>query len=157
MAETFSGTYELTILLSQAFRVLIDGLHLQLAALGYNDVRPAHGFAFQLLAPDGATGNELAEHLGITKQAASQMVDFLEQHGYVTRKHHPSDGRGKLIVLTPRGWDCIRATEAILADQEQHLTLLLGSERIHALRADLYRLVLDANNGKLPRRLRPVW
>lgn len=51
-----------------------------MAALGYDDVRPAPGFAFQRIAPHSATGNELAEFLDITKQAASEMVDYLERN-----------------------------------------------------------------------------
>src|SRR5258708_19621917 len=83
--------------------ILVDDLHTELAKIGYDDIRPAHGFAFQLLAPNGATGNELAEHLGVTKQAASQLIDFLEEHGYVARKPHPTDRRGTLALLPPNG------------------------------------------------------
>ncbi len=39
--------------------------------------RPAYGFTFTRLAPDGATVTDLAAHLGVTKQAASQLVDEL--------------------------------------------------------------------------------
>ncbi len=106
--------YELTLLLMLGSRTMIDTLHKRLAALGYDDIRPAHGFAFQRLAPNGATGNELAEFLDITKQAASEMVDYLERHSYVVRQPHPTDRRGKIITLTERGWSCIRETEAIL-------------------------------------------
>ncbi len=77
--------YDLAFLLLLGSRTVIDYLHKHMAALGYDDVRPAHGFAFQRIAPNGATGNELAEFLGITKQAASEMVDYLEQRGYVVR------------------------------------------------------------------------
>src|SRR3954468_18464937 len=107
---------DLTALLGMAFRALVDAMHVRLAAAGYGDIRPAHGFAFKRLRPDGASGNEVAEYLGISKQAASQMVDYLVEHGYVTRERDPRDGRGRLIVLTERGWGCIRAVEAISAD-----------------------------------------
>jgi hypothetical protein len=81
--EMVLSGYELTLFLMLGSRTIIDDLHQRLAQLGYNDVRPAHGFAFQRIAPDGATGNELAEFLDITKQAASEMVDYLEKHGYL--------------------------------------------------------------------------
>ncbi len=67
--------YDLTLLLLLGSRTMIDTLHEHLAARGYDDLRPAHGFVFRRLAPDGATGNELAEFLVMTKQAASEMVD----------------------------------------------------------------------------------
>src|SRR5947209_4608398 len=99
MTEHASGGYELFVLLARGFRATVDELQRRLAAEGFADVRPAHGFAFVRLAPDGATGNELAEHLGVTKQAASQMVDELERRGYVVRQADPRDGRGKVVVL----------------------------------------------------------
>ncbi|BFO20230.1 hypothetical protein SHKM778_66180 [Streptomyces sp. KM77-8] len=40
-----------------------------------------HGFAFTRLAPGGATVTDLAVHLGVTKQAASQLVDDLVRKG----------------------------------------------------------------------------
>lgn len=157
MADTPSNTYELIALLATAWSILVDELHKELAKVGYGDIRPAHGFAFQLLAPNGATGNELAEHLGVTKQAASQMIDFLEEHGYVTRKPHPTDKRGKIVILTQRGWDCIQAVETILAKLESHWSTTLGPEHMKMLVADLRSIVLNSNTDILPYRLRPTW
>src|SRR5260370_39203171 len=108
-------SYDLTLLLLLGSRTMIDTLHKHLAARGYDDVRPAHGFAFHRLAPDGATGNELAEFLGITKQAASELGEYLEQHGYVARRLHPTDRRGRMLTLTECSWSRIRATAAILS------------------------------------------
>ncbi|MBA2451038.1 MAG: MarR family transcriptional regulator [Chloroflexi bacterium] len=157
MAERAPEGSELPVLLALAFRAMVDELHHRLAALGFADVRPAHGFAFVRLTPDGATGNELAAHLGVSKQAASQMVDYLEGHSYVTRRPHPRDGRGKIVVLTERGWACIRATEAIFADIERRWAGDIGAERMELLRADLRRLVYATGDDALPRPLRPVW
>ena len=151
------GGYELAVLMPFAFRFMTEELHRRLADLGFDDGRPAHGFAFVRLTPHGATGSELADHLGVTKQAASQMVDYLEAHGYVVRQPHPSDGRGKIIVLTARGWACIRATEQILADIEMRWAEIIGHERMASLRDDLRRIV-QAEAGDAPSpRLRPVW
>lgn len=157
LADSPSATYELVVLLSMAWSILIDDLHTELARIGYDDLRPAHGFVFQLLAPKGATGNEVAEHLGVTKQAASQMIDFLETHGYVVRKPHPKDKRGKLVLLTEKGWDCIQATEIVFAHMEERWTEILGPERMRMLRADLHRLVLASGSSIVPYRLRPAW
>jgi len=155
--ESGGGPYELAMLMPFAFRFMTDELHCRLAELGFGDARPAHGFAFVRLTPHGATGNELAEHLGVTKQAASQMVDYLEAHGYVARRPHPSDGRGKIVVLTERGWACIRATERILADIEARWAEIIGAERMASLRDDLRRIV-ESEMGDAPStRLRPVW
>ncbi len=157
MEDQSSGSYELAVLLALAFRGMVDELHRRLDEMGFDDVRPAHGFAFARLTPDGATGNELAVHLGISKQAVSQMIDYLEQHGYVTRRPHSSDGRGKIVLLTERGWGCIRATEEIFTDIERRWTDLVGAERMAQVHSDLRRFVYELGDGKVPSRLRPVW
>lgn len=155
--EQVSGPYELFALLAVTLRSLTDELHRELARLGYADVRLTHGFAFQRLAPDGATGNELAAYLDITKQAVSQMIDYLERQGYVVRQPHPRDKREKLVVLTTRGQECNRVSQEILAHLELRCAGMLGAERMRALRVDLYRLALITNGGIFPDNLRPIW
>ena len=78
-------------------------IHDGVVARGFEGVRPAHGFAFTRLAPDGATVTDLAVHLGVTKQAASQLVDELVRKGYAERRRHPADARARLVALTPEG------------------------------------------------------
>ncbi|MFE5767588.1 hypothetical protein ACFQ7O_04430 [Streptomyces sp. NPDC056485] len=56
-------------------RLLIGEFTRRLDAAGHGDLRPAHGMAFQVLKGGGATGTELGERLGVTKQAAGQLVD----------------------------------------------------------------------------------
>jgi DNA-binding MarR family transcriptional regulator len=49
-----------------------------------------------------------ANDLGITKQAAGQLVDELVGRGYLRRTTDEQDRRRKLIVLTAQGEDCLR-------------------------------------------------
>jgi DNA-binding MarR family transcriptional regulator len=119
---------------------LVAGIHVGVAAAGFDDIRPAHGFAFVRLAPAGATVGELAEHLGVTKQAASQLVEELVSKGYVVRRPHPDDARARLIVLTDRGWACTRAADEAAAHTIEPWIAALGSERFHALCIDLARI-----------------
>ncbi len=84
------------------------------------------------------------------------MIDYLEERGYVARQSHPSDGLGKIVLLTERGWAYIRATEAVFTDIERQWTDLVGAERMALVRSDLRRFVYALGNGELPIRLRPV-
>jgi DNA-binding MarR family transcriptional regulator len=95
---------------------LVDRVQAGLLARGFDDVRPAHGFAFARIAAGGATNADVAAHLGITKQSASQLVEHLVSAGYVTREPHPGDARARLLALTPRGRACTRAAEAVSAE-----------------------------------------
>ncbi|MBN0047224.1 winged helix-turn-helix transcriptional regulator [Streptomyces actuosus] len=114
------------------------------------DGRPAYGFAFTRLVPDGATVTELANHLGVTKQAASQLVDELVRKGYVERRAHPGDARARLVVLTERGLACTRAAEAAAAEAVQEWVERLGEVEVRVLRDHLTRI---APCGPL----RPAW
>ncbi|MDI4650042.1 MarR family winged helix-turn-helix transcriptional regulator [Cohnella hashimotonis] len=155
MAEAGAWGYELTFLFATAFRAAVDELHRELAAQGFDDVRPSHGYAFQKLSFGGATGIELAEHLDITKQAATQMIDYLEGRGYVERRPHPSDGRGKLVVLAERGWACIRATEAQFGAMEKRWRERLGEREAEQLTKSMRDIVGSFGEGTA--KLRPVW
>jgi DNA-binding MarR family transcriptional regulator len=133
-----------------AARALVDGISAGVRARGFADVRPAHGFAFARLAAGDATITELAGHLGVTRQAAAQLVGELETSGYVERRAHPSDARARLIMLTGKGWACTRAAEAAITDTIRPWAAALGEQRLLALRHDLVSI---APGGPL----RPVW
>lgn len=141
---------DLPVLLLSAARGLVDGVDARVRERGFTDVRPAHGFAFALISAGGATVVELARHLDITKQAASQMVEELAGKGYVDRRPHPSDARARLIVLTEKGWACTQAADEALAEILGEWSALIGDRRLTALRADLAKLAV-------PGRLRPTW
>lgn len=112
--------------------------------------RPAFGFAFTRLAPDGATATDLAAHLGVTKQAASQLVDELVRKGYAERRPHPVDARARLVVLTELGWACTRAAEEAALEAVQPWVELLGEDEVRVLCDRLRRI---APYGPI----RPTW
>ncbi|MEH6889544.1 MarR family transcriptional regulator [Bacillus sp. JJ864] len=157
MNHQVNSELDLTSLLSLSFSTLIDELNNRMNELGFGDIRPAHGFMFNRIIPDGATGIELAEYLGITKQAVSKMVDHLEKSGYVMRQTHPTDKRGKIIILTERGWLAVKTKDEILTEIEGRWIEKIGAERMQLLKEDLTKLVYEANEDKLSPRLKPVW
>jgi DNA-binding MarR family transcriptional regulator len=76
----------------------------------------------------------LAERIGPTDATASRTVDALEALGLVRREPDPADGRGVLVVATPKA-------VALVAERRVRLvrTLEQGLERMP--RADRARLV----------------
>jgi len=54
--------------------------------------------------------NELADHLGITMAAVSQLLAPLEVKGLILRTEDPNDRRVKLIALTEKGEDTVRTS-----------------------------------------------
>jgi DNA-binding MarR family transcriptional regulator len=147
---------ELTFVLGMAFQVVVTEFVRRLDAEGYADLRPAHGAVFQALRGGGATSTELAERLGVTKQAAGQMVADLEQRGYLRRVDHPEGGRRRLVVLTGKADEHLAVAGRVLHGLEAELAGRLGEDNLVRLRVELSRLIRDLAGAELPP-LRPAW
>jgi DNA-binding MarR family transcriptional regulator len=150
------GDAELTFLLGTAFQVVLAEFVRRLNAAGYSELRPAHGMIFQILAGSGATSTELAERLGVTKQAAGQMVTELEKRGYVRREMHPEGGRRRLVVLTDKALGHLAVAGRILHDLEAELAAQVNDTNLAVLRSELSRLVHAMVGDAIPP-LRPIW
>jgi DNA-binding MarR family transcriptional regulator len=147
---------ELTVLLGLAFQLVLAEFVRRTDDAGYRDLRPVHGMAFQVIGSSGATATELADRLGITKQAAGQLVDDLEGRGYLRREPHPDGGRRKLVVLTSEANEHLYRAGGILHDLEAELARELGGEQLTNLRVELAGVVRRLAGEKIPP-LRPVW
>lgn len=159
--DPLQGT-ELTFLLGLAFQLLLGEFNGRVADAGYGDLRPVHGLAFQALGPHGATSSELAARLGVTKQAAGQLVDDLERRGYVRRERHPAGGRRKLVVLTEAARTHLAVAGRVLHGLEAELGSRMGTEPgtagagLARLRTDLAGVIRALAGEEIPP-LRPVW
>lgn len=104
--------------------------------------KPAHSAVFAQILPDGSRLTDLARRANMSPQAMGELVDELEELGYVVRRPDPTDRRAKLIVLTKKGHACIAAGTATIAGIEQRLAHLLG-ERGHSQLRRLLTKLLD--------------
>jgi DNA-binding MarR family transcriptional regulator len=104
--------------------------------------KPAHSAVFAQISPDGSRLTDLARRANMSPQAMGELVDELEELGYVVRCPDPTDRRAKLIVLTKKGHACIAAGTATIDGIEQRLTDLLG-ERGHRQLRRLLTKILD--------------
>ncbi|MFF3892721.1 MarR family winged helix-turn-helix transcriptional regulator [Streptomyces sp. NPDC001812] len=147
---------ELTFLLGMAFQLVLSEFVDRLDAVGYADLRPMHGLVFQVLRGSGATSSELAEELGVTKQAAGQIIDDLEKRGYVERRPHPAGGRRKLVVLTDKALQHLAVAGRILHELEAQLTQQLNQIGRQVPRAELAAVIRTLAGDSIPP-LRPVW
>jgi DNA-binding MarR family transcriptional regulator len=151
--EADSRGWLLGVRLLLASRALFDELHRRLAVAGHDGLRPAHGFLFQAVGAQGATASEIAASVGMTKQAARLVVDELAELGYVERSRDAQDARRRPVVLTARGRDALRRSEAIFTELREELAADLGA---HALAQGMRLLeAIDDRYGPAP--LRPVW
>lgn len=129
---------------------LVQGIQRGMRARGFADLRPAHGFAFVRLSHGPATTVQLAEHLGVTKQAASEMVRHLTEGGYLRRRPDPSDRRQVLLELTAAGRTATDAAAAAAAETVAAWRTKLPADQLDQLSAALHALAE-------PGPLRPAW
>lgn len=116
---------------------------------GFTDYRPTYQPVFQWCRPEGSRLTELAERVGVTKQSMGEIIDVLEQRGYVERVSDPTDGRAILIRRTPRGWEVNRIARQVVEQVQQEWAQALGQERFTSLIDTLRQLalVLDESIG----------
>ncbi|MGW2634420.1 MarR family winged helix-turn-helix transcriptional regulator [Streptomyces chattanoogensis] len=129
----------LPFLLLTAFRVLIDELHVRLAEVGHPDLRPAHGFAMQMINRGGSI-SDLGRRLGVSKQAASKTVTGLEYLGYVERIPSATDQRQVEVALTSRGRDALTVSGEILNQLRNEWAATVGEREMTLIEDGLAQL-----------------
>jgi DNA-binding MarR family transcriptional regulator len=92
------------------------------------------------LARSAVSAVELIRSLGVTRQAASQLIDTLVLRGYLSREINPDDRRRMNIVLTERGRTAAAAIRAGIDQVEAELAEALSPDEIAGLRAGLAAL-----------------
>ena len=112
-------------------------------AAGIRDIRPGHGCVFGNIEPEGSRLTDLAERARMTKQSVGEVASDLERRGYVERVPDPSDGRAKIIRLTPRGREVQAIGRRLIADVERDWAERYGEERVAALREALEAITAE--------------
>lgn len=101
----------------------------ELARLGFPEIRSSH---FQVLAHVPRKGirlTELAERAHLSLAAASEFVSELEDLGYLERLKDRRDRRAKLIVPTEKGRKAFKDGRRGAARIERRWAALAGSDR----------------------------
>ncbi len=93
------------------------------------------------LGGDGADASSaaagLAEQLGVSKQAVSQLLDTLVARGYLHRDPDPADRRRLAITLTERGQAAAHLAAGANRTMDHELEAHLGSDGVRTLRRQL--------------------
>ncbi len=121
-----------------------------LAEAGYDDI-PKNGLYIiggLALGADGLPLGQLVKELGVSKQAAGQLVDVLVLRGYLERTIDSEDRRKLTITLTVRGRAAAAAQAAALHANNAELLARVGLENMNCTRRTLAVLIHlgDRNN-----------
>lgn len=149
---TRSGA-DLALLLLGGYRALVDAATAELAARGFEDVRPAHEFAMRAIDGGADSASELGRRMAVTKQAAAKTLATLVERGWVESGPDPDDARRKRLRVTDLGHEVMRTGEGIFDGLRAEWEGRIGAAELAALEAHLRALV-----GHAPVRLdTPGW
>lgn len=132
-------------LLFKAARLLNERAISRVRSRTNKPVRVAHTALFPHIDLEGTRLTDLASRLGVTKQAAGQLVDELVEMGMLERAPDPADARAKLVRFTRRGKAGILDGLAVLKELETELEALVGAPKMRDLHDVLTAIVRDAD------------
>ncbi len=138
-----------------AYRHLVVALHEELAARGWQDVRPQYGYVLLACRDRPTTSGEVAALLGVSKQAASKLADAMVEAGLLQRRRSDLDARARPLALTARGRKLLVVVEEVYTELEQSWADTVGRSQVEALREGLVAVLRSAYDGDLPP-VRPV-
>jgi DNA-binding MarR family transcriptional regulator len=112
-----------------------------LADVGCPDV-PRNGvYVLGGIARNGSPLSEIIRGLGVSKQAAGQLVDTLVVRGYLERAPDPEDRRRLTVTLTERGQLAAAASRSAVERVDAELVARVGPEHVRRTRATLAALI----------------
>jgi DNA-binding MarR family transcriptional regulator len=139
--------WSLPALLRAARSTFGSAIRSALAEAGYDDL-PANGpFVLGAIARTGAPLATVIRQLGVSKQAAGQLVDTLVARGYLDRHVDPEDRRRLVVVLTEPGNAAAAHIRAAVDGVEAELESRVGRTDLRRTRRTLAALIELAAHG----------
>jgi DNA-binding MarR family transcriptional regulator len=111
-----------------------------LAEAGCDDLPQNGPFVLGGMANHSASAVDMIRGLGVTRQAASQLIDTLVVRGYLSREVNPADRRRLNIELTDRGRAAAEAIAAAIGQVDEELATQITPAELAGLRAGLTAL-----------------
>jgi DNA-binding MarR family transcriptional regulator len=109
----------------------------------FPELRGNHRRILQMIPPGGARITDLARLAAMTKQSLGEVIDSLEQSGFVVSRRSATDGRVRLVSRTQLGDDAAAASQRAIDAVEQQWRSELGPARFDAMKAALRELGRD--------------
>ncbi|MDR7254544.1 DNA-binding MarR family transcriptional regulator [Nocardioides sp. BE266] len=106
-------------------------------------VTPSQSRALRVLSsrPEGMRPSVLAEELRIAPRSATEVVDALEERGWVVRTADPTDRRATTLTLTDNGRDLVGRIDDVRRQASEQVLGVLPEEERRTLHEILERVV----------------
>jgi DNA-binding MarR family transcriptional regulator len=111
-----------------------SAVHKALAGGGFDDIPRNGSYVLSAIAHGGAPLSDVIAHLGVSKQAAGQLVDTLVVRGYLERAMDLSDRRRLVVSLTERGSAAAAVVRTAVDAVDVALETQIGAERMTDIR-----------------------
>jgi len=119
-----------------------------LAEAGCDDVPRNGSYVIGAIARTGAPLGQIIKELGVSKQAAGQLVDTLVMRGYLDRSVDPEDRRRLTISLTERGHAAAAVIRSAIDRVDAGLVDRVGQEYVRHARLALAALIEGSHRAE---------
>jgi len=134
-------TVSFPVLLRHARTTYGRAMRQALGEAGYDDI-PGNGlYVIGALALGETSLSDIIEEIGVSKQAAGQLVDTLVLRGYLERTVDTEDRRRLNVSLTERGRAAVAAQTAARERVDAALLECVGAEHVRSARKTLAAII----------------
>jgi DNA-binding MarR family transcriptional regulator len=117
---------------------------------GHDNLRLGFSPYIALIGEGDKRLTDLAEILGISRQACNQAVKQIEAAGYIERAADPVDGRAKQLTLSPEGVKLRRDGLRIVAQLDKQFADIVGAAPIADVSKSLWKIYQRLALGLTP-------
>jgi DNA-binding MarR family transcriptional regulator len=107
---------------------------------GHEHLRLGFSSYITLLGEGDKRLTDLAQILGISRQACNQTVKQIQAAGYIEQAADPADGRAKQLTLSPRGIQLRRDGLRIVAQLDKQFADIVGESAIADVSRSLWKI-----------------
>jgi DNA-binding MarR family transcriptional regulator len=123
---------------------------------GHENLRLGFSPYITLIGEGDKRLTDLAEILGISRQACNQAVKQVEAAGYIERKADPLDGRAKQLTLSRQGIKLRRDGVRIVAQLDKQFADIVGDAQIADTSRSLRKINQSLSLGHTPQGIPPT-
>ncbi|MGN6148378.1 MAG: MarR family winged helix-turn-helix transcriptional regulator [Rhizomicrobium sp.] len=138
----------LPALLRAARPAYANAIRAALRDAGFEDVPKNGAYVIGAISRAGAPLADIIRGLGVSKQAAGQLIDTLVLRGYLEREVNDEDRRRLTMTLTQRGRAAAAVARKASESVDAKLKKRVGEKAIAEARKVLFHLVAIANEGQ---------
>jgi len=114
---------------------------------GHEHLRLGFSSYITLLGEGDKRLTDLAQILGISRQACNQTVKQIEAAGYIESAADPTDGRAKQLTLSPRGIQLRRDGLRIVAELDKQFADIVGESAMADASRSLWKIYQSLSLG----------